>query len=155
MSASANALQQLHAQIGKDLGSSDWVLVDQAMIDRFAEVSGDHQWIHLDAARAKETRFGGTIAHGFLTLSLASRFVQDALTPLKDVLMSVNYGFDRLRFLSPVPAGSRVRGRFVLEGIQRRDATSLLRTLGLTIELEGSDKPALAGSWLGLAIFAD
>lgn len=155
MSASAAALEALTARVGSELGVSDWVTVDQAMIDAFAEVTGDHQWIHTDPVRASQTPFGGTIAHGFLTLSLASRLAQQAVAPPEGVVMGVNYGLDRVRFLAPVRSGSRLRGRFVLEAVRRRDAVSLLRTVGLTVEMEDSPGPALAATWLGLSVFAD
>lgn len=155
MSASEEALERLRVRIGTELGVSDWVAVDQPMIDAFAEVTGDRQWIHVDPGRAAGTAFGGTIAHGFLTLSLASRFGQSAIAPPEGVTMSVNYGLDRVRFLTPVAAGSRLRGRFVLDDVSRRDATALLRRLALTVEIEGRETPALVATWLGLWRFAD
>ncbi|MCE8523888.1 MaoC family dehydratase [Ruegeria pomeroyi] len=148
------ALHQEQARIGQDIGHSDWITVDQAMIDRFAEVTMDDQWIHVDPARAAaETPFGGTIAHGFLTLSLGSRFVYDVLTPLPGQAMGINYGFDKLRFLAPVPAGARLRGHFRLLEARPRSATELLRKYALTVEIEGNDTPALAAEWLTLSLF--
>ena len=102
----------LQSLIGTEIGVSKWILVDQARIDAFAEITEDRQFIHIDPVAAKQTPFGGTIAHGFLTLSLASAMSYDAVKPLDGVVMGVNYGFDKLRFLAPVPAGSRIRGRF-------------------------------------------
>ena len=102
----------LQALIGTEVGVSRWITVDQARIDAFAETTEDRQFIHVDPEAAKATPFGGTIAHGFLTLSLASAMSYDAVAPLEGVVMGVNYGFDRLRFLAPVPAGSNIRGRF-------------------------------------------
>lgn len=148
------ALRQEQASIGQDIPASNWITVDQAMIDRFAEVTMDDQWIHVDPARAAaETPFGGTIAHGFLTLSLGSRFVYDVLAPLPGQVMGINYGFDKLRFLAPVPAGARLRGHFRLIEARQRSATELLRKYALTVEIEGSETPALAAEWLTLSLF--
>ncbi len=142
------------AKIGQQIGVSDWIIVDQAMIDAFGDITHDDQWIHTDPERAAaETSFGGTIAHGFLTLSLASRFVYDCFSPPQGQVMGINYGFDRLRFLAPVTAGSRLRGRFVLKGIRQRSDTALLRETALTIEIDGQDTPALVADWLGLIVF--
>lgn len=148
------ALKQLTAQIGTEVGVSNWITVDQAMIDRFADVTHDDQWIHIDPVRAAETPFGGTIAHGFLTLSLASRFAYDCFPLLEGQSMGVNYGFNRLRFLSPVRPGDRVRGRFTLTDVTQRTSTDLMRTMALTIEIEGANTPALVAEWLALAVFA-
>ena len=124
--------------------------------DQFATTTQDEQWIHIDPERAAaETPFGGTIAHGFLTLSLASRFAYDCFAMLPGQVMGINYGMNKLRFLTPVRAGSRVRGRFVLQDVTARSETNLLRTHELTIEIEGTDKPALKAEWLGLAVFKD
>ncbi|MEC7258883.1 MAG: MaoC family dehydratase [Pseudomonadota bacterium] len=154
MTATDDALASAEAKLGTEVGTSEWVLVDQKMIDTFADVTHDHQWIHIDPARAAaETPFGGTIAHGFLTLSLASKFAYEALGALPGQTMGINYGFDKLRFLSPVKAGSRVRGRFVLKAVRKRSETELLRTNTMTIEIEGQQTPALVADWLGLAIF--
>ncbi|MEP1521394.1 MaoC family dehydratase [Ascidiaceihabitans sp.] len=144
----------MEAQIGTEVGVSDWITVDQAMIDDFAKTTHDDQWIHIDPERAKaETPFGGAIAHGFLTLSLASRFAYDCFDMAEGQVMGINYGFNKLRFLKPVTAGSRLRGRFVLTSVTQRNATDLLRENALTIEIEGSDTPALVADWLGLAVF--
>ncbi|MEP3055253.1 MaoC family dehydratase [Ascidiaceihabitans sp.] len=144
----------MEAQIGTEVGVSNWITVDQAMIDDFAKTTHDDQWIHIDPERAKaETPFGGTIAHGFLTLSLASRFAYDCFDMAEGQVMGINYGFNKLRFLKPVTAGSRLRGRFVLTSVTQRNATDLLRENALTIEIEGSDTPALVADWLGLAVF--
>jgi len=145
----------LTAQIGQHVGTSNWITVDQPMIDQFAATTHDDQWIHVDPVRAaRETPFGGTIAHGFLTLSLASRFAYDCFPMLPGQNMGINYGFERLRFLSPVPAGARLRGRFTLLGVTVRRPNELLRTTELTIEIEEQDRPALVAEWLGLAVFA-
>ena len=107
-------LNDLRALVGKQIGLSDWITVDQARIDAFAAVTEDHQFIHVDPARAAQTPFGGTIAHGFLTLSLLSAMHYNAIPDIAGTLHAVNYGFERIRFLSPVRSGVRIRGRFVL-----------------------------------------
>lgn len=149
------ALAQLQPQVGTEVGVANWITVDQQMIDEFGKVTHDEQWIHMDPVRAAaETPFGGAIAHGFLTLSLGSRFVYDCFPMMPGQVMGINYGFNKLRFLSPVPAGARLRGRFVLNSIKQRSATDLLRETGMTVEIEGQDTPALVADWLGLAVFA-
>lgn len=149
------ALRDYRAKLGTEVGVSRWVEVDQPMIDGFATVTHDNQWIHTDPERAAaETPFGGAIAHGFLTLSLGSRFVYDCFPVLDGQVMGINYGFNRIRFLSPVPAGSRVRGRFVLASVRQRSATEMMREMHMTIEIEGQETPALVAEWLGLVVFA-
>lgn len=123
-----------------DLGRSEWVTVDQRMIDLFAEATGDHQWIHVDAERAAEGPFGGTIAHGYLTLSLVPRLVSE-LYAVESAGMIVNVGSDKVRFVAPVPVDSRVRAHAVLTGRERR-GQAVRNTFTITIELEGSDRPA-------------
>jgi acyl dehydratase len=136
--------------IGQEIGVSRWFEIDQARIDAFADVTEDRQFIHVDPEAARATPFGGTIAHGFLTLSLASAMSYDAVKPLEGSVMGVNYGFDRLRFLAPVPAGSRVRGRFrLLAADDKGDGRWLLKH-ELTVEIDGSDKPALIAEWLSM-----
>jgi acyl dehydratase len=148
------ALADMQAQIGTEVGVSNWITVDQAMIDTFGNITQDTQWIHMDPTRAAaESPFGAPIAHGFLTLSLASRFVYDCFTPPPGQAMGINYGFNKLRFLAPVPAGARVRGRFILNSVVKRSETALLRETGLTIEIEGQDTPALVADWLGMTVF--
>lgn len=148
------ALARLTPLIGQTLGTSRQITVTQAMIDQFAEITHDDQWIHLDADRAaRETPFGGTVAHGFLSLSLASRFAYDVIAPEPGQVMSVNYGFDRLRFLTPVRSGAELRGVFVLNDVKLRNPNELLRSHQLTIEIIGQHSPALVADWLSLAIF--
>lgn len=155
MSDIQNALDRYRTLIGTEVGVSDWITVDQPMIDAFAGTTRDDQWIHVDPERAaRETPFGGAIAHGFLTLSLASRFAYDCFDALPGQVMGINYGFEKLRFLSPVLAGSRVRGRFELKEAKLRGATELLRSHILTVDIENHDKPALVAEWLGIAVFA-
>lgn len=145
---------ELQALIGQEVGVSRWITVDQARIDAFAKITEDEQFIHVDPERARATPFGGTIAHGFLTLSLASAMSYDAVAPLEGVVMGVNYGFDKLRFLAPVPAGSRVRGRFKLLSAEDKGGGRWLLKHELTVEIEGGDKPALIAEWLGMQVVA-
>jgi acyl dehydratase len=133
---------------GQEIGASDWLTVNQRMIDAFAETTGDRQWIHVDAARAKaESRFGRTIAHGFLTLSLLSRLSHEAVEVRGDFGMRINYGLNRVRFPAPVPEGSRIRARLVLQELQDIPGGHQIVWL-VTVDVEGSDKPAVAAEWL-------
>lgn len=156
MSALQDALTNAEKQIGTEVGVSNWITVDQKMIDDFAKTTHDEQWIHVDPERAAaETPFGGSIAHGFLTLSLASRFAYDCFNMLPGQSMGINYGMNKLRFLKPVVAGSRLRGRFTLQKVTAKGPTNMLRENLLTIEIEGEETPALIAEWLGLAVFKD
>ena len=131
---------------------SDWLVVDQSMIDTFADATLDHQFIHVDPARAlAETPFGGTIAHGFLTLSLLSVLAFGALPGVRRTRMGINYGFDRVRFMNPVKSGTRVRGKFQLVGLTER-AVSVQSAWNATVEIEGALKPALVAHWITLAV---
>lgn len=132
--------QELQTKVGEHLGTSDWVLVDQDMINKFADATGDHQFIHIDEEKAKLTPFGGTIAHGFLTLSLLPAMGMAAFE-IEGLRMSVNYGLDRVRFPAPVRAGSRLRGRFVLREYQPIEGGAQL-VVECTMEIEGGAKPA-------------
>ncbi|KAK0350695.1 hypothetical protein LTR94_027990 [Friedmanniomyces endolithicus] len=143
---------ELQSLIGQEVGVSRWFALDQARIDAFAGLTEDEQFIHVDPERAKATPFGGTIAHGFLTLSLASAMSMDAIAPLDDLVMGVNYGFDRLRFLAPAPSGSRVRGRFKLLSAEDKGGGRWLLKHELTVEIEGGDKPALIAEWLTMQV---
>lgn len=144
---------EIIARAGSFEAVSSWVHVTQDMIDRFAEATGDHQFIHVDPVRAAaQTPFGGTIAHGFLTLSLLSAMAYEVLPAPAEAAMGINYGFDRIRFLAPVPAGARVRARFQLVECGERKPGELLSRYNVTVEIEGSDAPALAADWLGLAV---
>ena len=133
-------LAGLQALVGQELGLSDWLAIDQARIDRFAEATGDHQWIHVDPARAAAGPFGAPIAHGFLTLSLLPVLFETGFA-IDDVRMGVNYGLNRVRFASPVKVGSRIRGHFKLLSFEPLEGGAQL-TVQATIELEGSAKPA-------------
>jgi acyl dehydratase len=140
-------LDELRARVGQEIGVSDWIVVDQDRIDAFAETTEDRQWIHVDPARAKaQTPFGTTIAHGFLTLSLISALLRSAVS-VGGLRMAINYGLNRVRFVSPVPAGSRIRARALLgDTVEIGDA--LQATWRVTIEREGNDKPAVVAEWL-------
>ena len=144
------SLDELRSKTGQEVGVSDWILVDQPRIDAFAEATEDRQFIHLDPDAAARTPFGGTIAHGFLSLSLLSRMAADAMLVPETTKMAVNYGLDRVRFLAPVRAGKRVRGRFTLDGADAKAPGKLLLRHTVTVEIEGEDKPALTAQWLGL-----
>ena len=144
-------IEQLKGKIGQEIGVSDWLLVDQAMIDKFADATGDHQFIHVNPEMAKMTPFGGTIAHGFLTLSLMARLQQniEAMAP-SGVRMGLNYGGNKVRFLTPVRSGSRVRGRFKLLEIEEKRPGQFQQTVEYTLEIEGADKPAVVAEWIAL-----
>jgi acyl dehydratase len=133
-------LEDLRTQVGRELGVSRWLQVDQAQIDRFADATGDHQWIHVDPARAAQGPFGATIAHGYLTLSLLPAMLATAFT-ITDSPMALNYGLNRVRFPAPVPVGSRLRGRAALLAYEAIDGGAQL-TLEVTVEREGHAKPA-------------
>lgn len=154
MTYANKAYEGLKASQGSEIGVSNWIEVDQKMIDTFAGVTLDDQFIHTDPVRAKaETPFGGTIAHGFLILSLASRFAFDCFTDYPGQVMGMNYGFDKVRFLAPVACGSRVRGRFIASGVTRKSDTQILQTSSLSVEIENAEKPTLIADWLTMAFF--
>lgn len=141
---------ELQSLVGQEVGVSDWITVEQDRINTFADCTEDHQFIHVDEAKAKFTPFGTTIAHGFLTLSLLSKFSEQGSIAMEGVKMGMNYGFDKVRFLSPVPVGSKVRGRFVMkEAVEKRPGQFLI-TYDVTVEIEGGDKPALIAEWMGM-----
>jgi len=141
--------------IGEEIGRSNWRDVTQTMIDQFADATDDHQWIHLDAERAaRETPYGGTIAHGFLTLSLLSTLAYEALPALEGATMGMNYGFEKVRFTAPVKTGARVRAIFVLADADIRKSGRILFTYDVTLEVENTIKPALTARWQTLAVVA-
>jgi len=144
-------LDEIRAKVGHPIGTSDWLEVGQDRISEFADATEDRQFIHIDPiAAAAHTPFGGTIAHGFLTLSLLSRMAADAMLVPDTTKMAVNYGLDRVRFLAPVKAGKRIRGHFTLESAEDKAPGQLLLKHNVTVEIEGEDKPALTAQWLGL-----
>jgi acyl dehydratase len=144
-------LDELHAMVGQESALSPWRTVTQTMIDQFADATDDHQFIHCDPSRAAaETPFGGTIAHGFLTLSLLSAFAFETAPRLEGADMGINHGFDSVRFVSPVKTGSRIRARFVLADLKVRPSGWVQIANDVTIEIESAAKPALTARWLTL-----
>ena len=146
------SLEEIHARIGTEIGKSEWITIDQARIDRFAEVTEDRQFIHTDPEAAAQTMFGGTVAHGFLTLSLLSRMAADVMLVPDNVKMVVNYGFNKVRFLAPVPVGARVRGIFTLANLEEKGPGRLLAHHDVMVDIDVTEKPALTADWLGLMI---
>jgi acyl dehydratase len=146
------ALEEIRALEGTELGASSWLTIDQARIDGFAEATEDRQFIHVDPSAAAQTPFGGTVAHGFLSLSLLSRMAVEVLRVPPTLNMAVNYGLDRVRFIAPVRSGKRVRGRFRLDCIEERGSGQLLLRHHVTVEIEDEDKPALTADWLTLLL---
>jgi len=144
------SLIDIKNRVGEEIGVSDWIMIDQARIDAFAAATEDRQFIHIDAEAAKRTPFGGTVAHGFLTLSLLSRMAADAMLVPDSVKMMVNYGLDRVRFLAPVRSGSRVRGRFHLDSVEDKAPGQLLLRHTVVVEIERQERPALSAEWLTL-----
>jgi len=144
------SLDDIRSRVGDEVGVSSWLTVDQARIDAFADATEDHQFIHVDPEAAAAAGFGGTIAHGFLSLSLLSRMAAEAMLIPDGVKMALNYGFDRVRFLAPVRSSKRVRGRFTLDSIEEKAPGQWLMRHNVTVEIEGEDKPALTAVWLGL-----
>jgi len=149
------SLEAYQKMVGREIGVSSWHVVDQTRIDSYADVIEDHQFIHVDPERAKkETAFGTTIAHGFLTMSLLSIMSYEVMPVISGTTMGVNYGFDKLRFISPVRSGKRVRGRFTLAEASLRKPKELQSRTHVTVEIEGEEKPALVADWIGLIYFA-
>ena len=152
MTIDGYSLSTLGDFVGQELGVSDWITVDQARINQFADQTGGHQWIHVDVERARrESPFGSTIAHGYLTLSLAAACQMEMGVVPAGVAEALNYGLDRVRFLAPVTAGARIRDRIVLQDVERKDGNLLLKTRN-TIEIEGEPKPALIADALSLLV---
>ena len=144
------SIEEIALKVGQEVGVSDWLPIDQARIDAFAEVTEDRQFIHVDPDAAARTPFGGTVAHGFLTLSLLSRMAADAMLIPDGVRMGVNYGFEKVRFMAPVRSGKRVRGRFRLVRLDEKRPGQWQFTHQVTVEIEGEDKPALVADWIGV-----
>jgi acyl dehydratase len=143
-----NGIDDLKALIGQEAGSSEWHTITQQQIDAFADITSDHQWIHTDPERARrESPYGATIAHGFLTVSLLSGMIEEAISLQGDLKMRINYGFNRLRFTSAVPAGARVRARFTVNGLKEIQGGVEI-AWGVIVEIEGQTKPALVAEWL-------
>ena len=149
MTRVVNGIEELKTLVGQEVGASDWHAVTQEQIDRFAEVTGDNQWIHIDAERAsRESPYGTPIAHGFLTVSMLSGLIQEAVDVRGGYKMRINYGFNRLRFTGAVPAGSRIRGRYTLNSVKDVEGGVEI-AWGVVVEVEGQPKPALIAEWLG------
>ncbi len=144
--------EELPQQIGQELGSSDWVEISQPRINAFADLTEDWQPIHLDAEEGRAAGFQGTVAHGFLTLSMLSAMSYQVLPKMEGETASLNYGFDRIRFIAPVPGGARIRSHFTLDDAQPRGQGWMLR-FGVAVEIEGAEKPALTADWLCLYMF--
>ena len=139
--------------LGKEVGLTDWIEINQDQINKFADATGDHQYIHVDEDRAAETPFGATIAHGFLTLSLLSKLSSmNGGIKLKNSVMGINYGLDKVRFVSPVKVNSRVRARFELVSAAEKKPKHYLLKHNVTVEIEGVEKPALIAEWLGMTV---
>ena len=146
--AAALSIRDLESKLGQEVGVSPWCEVTQERIDLFAKAIDDYQWIHVDRTRAKQSPFGGTIAHGFLTLSLLSHLSERTFS-FADRKMGVNYGLNRVRFISPLPRGSRVRARFTLQKFEKLGDGGIQVTWNTVVEREGGDKPVLVAEWLG------
>ncbi len=142
--------EQLKDYVGKETGVSDWSTIDQTRIDAFAAVTEDHQFIHVDPEAAKATPFGGTVAHGFLTLSMLSHLAKNSLLILDGVKMGVNYGFDKVRFMAPVKSGKRIRGKFTLMSADEKAPGQWQFKYAVKVEIEGEEKPALMAEWLSM-----
>lgn len=148
----ATKTSDLAAMVGTEIGVSDWTEITQDQINTFADVTDDHQFIHIDPEKAAQTPFGGTIAHGFLTLSMLSSMAGGTALVLDGIVMGINYGFEKVRFLTPVRAGKKIRGRFTLaEAVERNPGQWMLK-YDVSVEIEGEAKPALMAQWLTLQI---
>ena len=141
------SLAELEGSIGTQIGVSRWFAMDQARIAAFADITEDRQFIHLDPDRAKDTMFGGTVAHGMLTLSMLSAMAYDALPAVDGMAASVNYGFDTLRFVAPVPSGAQIRARFHLRDLKERAPGQMMSLVGVSVDIKDHDKPALIADW--------
>ena len=144
------SLDDIRTRVGEDIGVSGWFEIGQQRIEEFADATEDRQFIHVDPQAAAQTPFGGTIAHGFLSLSMLSRMAADVMLIPDSTRMAVNYGLDRVRFIAPVRSGKRIRGRFVLDSVEEKAPGQILLRHTVTVEIEGEDRPALTAEWLGL-----
>ena len=146
----AASLEEIRSRIGEEIGVSNWLMIDQPRIDAFADATEDRQFIHVDPESAAQTPFGGTVAHGFLSLSMLSRMAAEVMLVPDSTKMAVNYGLDRVRFIAPVRSGKRIRGRFRLDSVDEKAPGQILLRHTVTVEIEGEDRPALTAEWLGL-----
>lgn len=147
------SISEIKDHVGTEVGVSEWMEIPQSRIDLFADATDDHQFIHVDPKRAAETPFGGTIAHGFLTVAMLTAMHADATPKLREDSFGINYGFNKIRFMTPVPSGSRVRGRFFLKEARMRGVGRLMTTFDVTVEIEGAKKPAMTATWLTIIQF--
>lgn len=143
-------IEEIKARIGKELGTSDWLEIDQARIDQFADCTNDHQWIHVDKEKAAAGPFGATIAHGFLTLSLISFFSEDVALVPENTMAAINYGLNKVRMLNPVTVGSKIRDTMVLGDVTEKSNGRVLIAVQHTVEIEGQEKPAMVAESLAM-----
>ena len=148
------SVDEFMAKAGQKLGTSDWITLDQERINEFADCTEDHQFIHIDQENAAKTPFGGTIAHGFLTLSMLVKLCESVSVHPEGLVMGVNYVLNKVRFLAPVRAGKRVRAHIELASVERKDDNRFLTQQNITVEIEGEDTPALYAEWLGMTVVA-
>jgi acyl dehydratase len=141
---------EIENYVGQEISVSEWIYVEQNKIDLFADATGDHQYIHVDAERAAQTPFGTTIAHGFLSLSLLASM--SGGLKLDNAVMGINYGLDKVRFLNPVKVGAKIRGRFTLVSAEEKKPQHFLLKHNVVVEIEGEEKPALIAEWLGMTV---
>ena len=146
--------EKLVDYVGQEIGSSEWFEVDQDRINMFADATLDHQFIHIDAEKATPL-FGSTIAHGFLILSLCTKFFVDVIGPIKNEKMGINYGFNKVRFVNPVKCNDKIRGIFKLKEASKRSQSEILFNHNLNVEIEGIEKPAIVCEWLNLSVIND
>jgi acyl dehydratase len=144
------SLDEIRARVGQEIGVSSWLTIDQPRIEQFADATEDRQFIHIDPDAAAQTPFGGTVAHGFLSLSMLSRMAADVMLVPDSLRMAVNYGLDRVRFIAPIRSGKRIRGRFVLDSVEEKAPGQILLRHTVTVEIEGEERPALTAQWIGL-----
>jgi acyl dehydratase len=144
--------ETIKSVIGTEVGLSEWTTITQEMVNQFAQLTGDPVRLHTDVELARKTPFGGTIAHGLLTLSMIGGFCTAAEVLMEGITMGLNYGFDKVRFVAPVKTGSRIRGRFHLRSMEERNPGQWVSTMDVTIEIEGESKPALVAEWLGMQL---
>ena len=143
-------LDEIRGRIGEEVAVSGWLTIDQQRITAFADATEDRQFIHVDPEMAAQTPFGGTVAHGFLSLSMLSRMAAEAMLVPDSLKMAVNYGLDRVRFIAPVRSGRQIRGRFRLNSVEEKAPGQILLRHTVTVEIDGEDRPALTAEWLGL-----
>jgi acyl dehydratase len=151
----ALSLSAYRELVGEEVGRSDWICVDQAMIDAFAALTGDDQFVHIDPERSAKTPFGTTIAHGFLTLAIIGGLEPKTIPPIEGTREGLNFGLEHVRFVTPVPSGARVRALFTLNGIEERTPGQITKRLGVVVELENQEKPALVAEWLTVSLIHD